>query len=66
MINRLIDYDLPSSGYERQTPLPEQADPDDSFLKSKLESFTEHYPVALIAAGLAAGVFLGCWVKRKS
>lgn len=65
MINRLIDYDLHSRRPESRVQLPHEAEDEGSGLKTKLDSLTRKYPVALIAAGLVAGVCLGYWVKRK-
>ncbi|MEZ6132481.1 MAG: hypothetical protein R3C59_27775 [Planctomycetaceae bacterium] len=66
MINRMQEHDRQSGGV---SPRQDRSDGDKSSSKNRtleqIESVAREYPIALIVFGLAVGVTLGWWVKRK-
>lgn len=66
MINRVQQF---AGSAPAATPRPDQEDTKSSWAEtlklSQIERFAQKHPSAVITVGLAAGLALGWWVKRK-
>ncbi len=68
MINRMKERDGTSRGAEYWSGVvteDSESIPTGKFDIRRVEDFIKAYPVALMAIGLATGLTLGWWVKRK-
>ncbi|APZ94170.1 hypothetical protein [Fuerstiella marisgermanici] len=68
MINRIKERDSTTGGaayWSGVVTHDTESSLTDKFNIRQVENFIKAYPVTLMAIGLAAGLTLGWWVKRK-
>jgi ElaB/YqjD/DUF883 family membrane-anchored ribosome-binding protein len=69
MINRLQDYEHNANGSAASATKPNETNREPPQHRQRqlpiVEKLVSQHPVALVAIGLAAGLTLGWWVKRK-
>lgn len=66
MINRVRQFDGPAPAATlRPDPEDARSSWEETLKLSQIERFAQEHPIATITVGLAAGLALGWWVKRK-